>query len=83
MEKEIKSTTGRIKSGCKSDIAHYRGAPVPVSQNQSIRIDIKNDLYLEPLAVDFDKTSVVSDLYMFQRSINNIIKVLNKITKNL
>jgi hypothetical protein len=47
------------------------------------KIDLKNDLYLEPLNFDFDTASVVSDLYMFQQSINNIIKVLNKITKTL
>jgi len=46
------------------------------------KIDIKNDLYLEPLNFDFDTASVVSDLYMFQESINNIIEVLNKITNN-
>ena len=58
-----------IKDGC--------GQPVLMD-----RIDPKNDLYLEPLNFDFDTASVVSDLYMFQQAINNIIKVLNKITSN-
>jgi hypothetical protein len=45
------------------------------------RIDPKNDLYLEPINFDFDDvTSTASTAYMFQEAINNIIKVLNKIT---
>ena len=80
MKEEIKST-GCMKCGNKSDIAHYNGCPeLSVALNSQ---NIKNDLYLEPLNFDFVEESRVSDMYMFQQSINNIIKVLNKITKTL
>ena len=60
-----------IKDGC--------GQPMLME-----RIDPKNDLYLEPLNFDFDDvTSTASMAYIFQEAINNIIKVLNKITKTL
>jgi len=82
MNEEVKST-GCMKCGCKSDIAHYSGCPELGATLITKGIDPKNDLYLEPLNFDFDTASVVSDLYMFQEAINNIIKVLNKITKKL
>ena len=69
-----------IGKGESVDIGIKDGCGQPMLMK---RIDTKNDLYLEPLNFDFNTASVVSDLYMFQQSINNIIKVLNKITKSL
>ena len=78
---EVKESQGCMKCGIKSDIAHYNGC-TELSVALNIQ-NIKNDLYLEPLNFDFIEVSRVSDMYMFQQSINNIIKVLNKITKTL
>jgi hypothetical protein len=38
---------------------------------------------LEPLNFDFDEASCVSDRYMFQKAINNIISWANSVTKLL
>ena len=49
---------------------------------EALQIINNNDLYLEPLSFDYYTTSSVADRYMFQEAINNIIKVLNKITQS-
>jgi hypothetical protein len=50
---------------------------------KSYKPEIEVPEKLEPLNFDFDEASCVSDRYMFQKAINNIISWANSVTKLL